>query len=103
MDPRDFDVLFPDIDGEKLRSEIPAIVGKQYHAKATKDEANHVVKAGIGFNYGRAHRTLFPCVVSYEGKSHWIVFIVDTGAPLTYLSVQVSAPNRKNAWPLIWF
>jgi hypothetical protein len=44
---------------------------------------------------------MFPCVVSVKDRAHWVFFIVDPGAPLTYLSAQVSAPTYKvNTRPL---
>ncbi len=101
VDPKDFDVLITDIDDEKLRSEIAEVMGIQYLAKATEADANTVVEIGRGYIFGRNIRTIFPCVVSHDGKAHWVFFIVASGVPLTYLSVQVSAPTyRKNGWPL---
>lgn len=101
IDPKDFDVLITDINDEKLRSEIAEVVGIQYLAKATEADANTMVEIGRGYIFGRNVRTIFPCVVSHKGKAHWVFFIVDSGAPLTYLSVQVSAPTyRKNGWLL---
>jgi hypothetical protein len=101
VDPKDYDVLITDIDSEKLRSKIAEFIGIQYLAKATEADANNVVEVGYGIVYGPKYHTIYPCVVSRNGKSHWVFFIVDTGDPLTYLSAQVSAPAyRKNAWPL---
>lgn len=90
IDPKDFDVLITDIDEEKLRSEIAEVMGIQFLAKATEEDANTVVEIGHGYIFGRNVRTIFPCVVSHDGKAHWVFFIVDSGAPLTYLSVQTS-------------
>jgi hypothetical protein len=101
VDPKDFDILITDVNEGKLRSEIAEVVGIQYFAKATKAEANNVVEIGHGIIYGTKLRTIFPCIVSDKDKAHWVFFVVSTGAPLTYLSSQVSAPiYRKNAWPL---
>jgi hypothetical protein len=101
IDPKDFDVLITDIDNEKLRFEIAEVIGIQYLAKATKADANTMVEIGRGYIFGRNVRTIFPCVVSHRGKAHWVFFIVHSGAPLTYLSVQVSAPTyKKNSWLL---
>ena len=101
IDPKDFDVLITDIDNKKLRSEVAEVVGIQYLAKATEAEANKVVDIGHAYIFGHNSCTIFPCVVSYAGKSHWVFFIVDSGAPLTYLSAEVSTPTyRKDGWPL---
>ncbi len=101
MEPDSFDVLITDLNDRKFRSEISQVLGIQYHTKATEADANNVVKVGQGIIYGHTFRTIFPCVVSYEDKAHWVFFIVDSGAPLTYLSSQVSAPTYgENTWPL---
>ena len=90
VDPKDFDVLITDLSDNKLRIDVADIVGIPYLQRASEDEANEVVKTGQGFFYGRKRRPIFPCVVGIEGKAHWVFFVVDTSAPLTYLSVQVS-------------
>jgi hypothetical protein len=101
MNSNDYDVLITDIDNKKMRSEISEAVGIQYLVKATEADANKVVEVGHGYVYGPKFRTIFPCVVSHDDKAHWVFFIVDTSAPLTYLSVQISACTyRKNTWPL---
>jgi hypothetical protein len=101
VDPKDYDVLITDVNDEKLQSEIAKVMGIPYHTKATEADANKVVKISDGIVYGRMLRMKFLCVVSHAGKAHWIFFIADSGAPLTYLSAQVSAPTcRKDAWPL---
>ncbi|KAF8455263.1 hypothetical protein BDZ91DRAFT_746834 [Kalaharituber pfeilii] len=90
VDPKDFDVLITDVNDESLRNEISQVVGIPYLAKATEADANEVLKAGHGLIYGRKLRTIFPAAVGHKGKAHWVFFILDTGAPLTYLSSQAS-------------
>ena len=98
VDPKDYDVLITDIDSKKLRSEIAEVIGIPYLAKASEADANKVVEIGHGIVYGPKFRSILPCIVSRHGKSHWVFFIVDTGAPLTYLSAEVSASAyRKKA------
>jgi hypothetical protein len=98
VDPKDYDVLITDVNDNKLRTEISELVGIPYLKEATKDEANNKVKIGHGIIYGMKQRTIFPCIVSFQDKAHWVFFIVDSGSPLTYLSVQVSVPTYgKNA------
>lgn len=91
VDPMDYDVLISDVDDEKLQGEVAEIVGIQYHAEATKGDANKAVKIGDCYIYGRKFRTIFPAVVGDGSRAHWVFFVVDSGSPLTYLSAQVSA------------
>ena len=89
------------MDNDALRSEISKLVGIPYLSEATKDEANKVAETGSGYLYGRNSRTIFPCVVSYRDNARWVFFIVDSGSPLTYISVEASVPTfRENALAL---
>ena len=98
MDPKDYDVLVTDITDNTLRSEIAELAGMAYLEKATKDDANKTVDIGYGFLYGSKFRPIFPCIVSFRDKAHWVFFLVDSSAPVTYLSSQVSvATYRKNS------
>jgi hypothetical protein len=92
--PNDYDILLCDLTDKKLRTEVAKITGIEYHAKASDTDANKVVEIGHGYIYGRKFRTIFPCVVSRAEKAHWVFFVVDSGAPLTYLSAQVGAPTH---------
>jgi len=89
-DPKDFDVLISDVDDEKLRHEITEIVGIPYHSVAKKKEAKKEIEIGDCYLYGPSYRTIFPTVVAREGRAHWVFFIVNSGAPMTYLSAQAS-------------
>jgi len=93
VDPKDYDVLITDVDDNILRTEVSELVGIPYLKEATKDEANDKVRIGHCIIYGMKQRTIFPCIVSFLDKAHWVFFIVDSGSPLTYLSVQVSVPT----------
>jgi hypothetical protein len=98
VDPKDYDVLVTDITDKKLRPEIAKLAGIAYLEKATKDDANKKVDIGYGFLYGSKFRPIFPCVLSFRDKAHWVFFLVDSGAPVTYLSSQASvATYRKNS------
>ena len=100
--PEEFDVWITDMDEEKLRSEVAELIGIPYLEKASQNEANNKVGLGHGIVYGKYLRVVFPCVVALENKAHWVFFIVDSAAPLTFLSAQVNAPtNRRNTWSLI--
>jgi hypothetical protein len=71
---------------------VSEIIGVPYLQKATQDEAKKVVETAEGFIYGKTLRIIFPCVVGFRDKAHWVFFVVDSGAPLTYLSAQVNVP-----------
>jgi len=90
-----------DVTEKILRSEISELVGIKYLEKATEDEANKKIDICSGFLYGSKYRPIFPCVVRLRDRAHWVFFLVDSGAPVTYLSSQVSVTTyRKNTWPL---
>ena len=97
VNPEDYDVLIMGMNDNKLRTEIAELLGVPYLQKATEDEANKKIEIATGMTYttgiagGTKFRTVFPCVVSFEDNARWVFFIVDTGAPLTYLSTHVSA------------
>jgi len=90
LDPKEFDVLISDVGVSQLKHQISDAAGIPYHSPASKEEANAIVRIGDCFIYGRQVRTMFPAVVQRFGKAFWVVFLVDTGAPLTYLSAEVS-------------
>lgn len=88
MSATDYDVLIPDITDQLLRNEIAELAGIQYLQKATEADKGKV-NVGCGFFYGNKFRPIFPCVVTSREQSRWVFFLVDSGAPLTYLSAQV--------------
>jgi hypothetical protein len=97
VDPKDYDVLITDVDNNTLHSEISKPTGIPYLKEATNGEADKVVEDIHGFIYGRKFRMMLPCVLSIEEKARWVFFIVNSGAPLTYISTQVNIhPYRKN-------
>ena len=91
VDPNDYDVLITDMSDNTLRTEISELLGVPYLKKATKDEANKKIELSTAITYGTMYRMVFPCVVSSKDNARWVFFVVDTGAPLTYLSTRVSA------------
>jgi hypothetical protein len=98
MNPEDYDISITEVDNNTLHSEISKLVDIPYLKEATKSEADKVGKEIHGFYYGRSRCMIFPCVLSIKGKARWVFFIVDSGAPLTYISTEVSVhPHRKNA------
>ena len=101
VDPEDYDVLITDMSDNKLRTEIAELLGVPYLQEATKDEANKKIEIATGMTYttsitdGAKSRMVFPCVVSFKDNARWVFFIVDTSAPLTYLSAHVSASTYR--------
>jgi hypothetical protein len=73
-----------------LQGEISKLAGIPYLKEATKDEADKVANEIRSFYYGRSLRMIFPCILSVTGQARWVFFIVDCGAPLTYISTEVS-------------
>jgi hypothetical protein len=98
VNPKDYDVLFSDVGEDTLHTNISKLVGIPYLKEATKEEVDKVVDEINGTLYGEAFRMILPCVLSAEDKARWVFFIVDSGAPATYVSKEVSVhPHRKNA------
>lgn len=92
MGSNHYDVLsagFTDVTDEILRTEIAELVGIPYLSRATQDESNKKVDIGSGFLYGDTYCPIFPCVVKFRERAHWVFFIVASGSPGTFLSAQV--------------
>ena len=91
-DPNDYDVLLTDMDFDTLKTEISEVGGIPYLQKATKYDAEEIVEEGIAMIFGTKKRVIFPAVVknAKKDKAHWIYFVIDTCAPITYLSTQVN-------------
>ncbi|KAI9771650.1 MAG: hypothetical protein M1840_001865 [Geoglossum simile] len=79
-----------DVNHGILESEISEIVGIPYLKEGTKADTENTPEKVSGFLYGSKFRLVFPCLLSIEEKAHWVFFIVDSGAPLTYISTQVA-------------
>jgi len=93
MELNNYDVLITDVNEETLRTEISKVFGIDYLAKATEDDAKREVDVMNGYLYGEGRHAMFPCVVSNGNKAYWVHFIVDIGAPTTFLSKKVNAPT----------
>ena len=89
-DPKGYDVSISDVKRQTLETTISKELGIQYLSKATLSEAQKVPEAD-GCIYGWGLRPIIPLVVAHERKAYWVFFVMDTAAPLTYLSGQVSA------------
>ena len=96
MNPKEFDVLITDVTAYTLRYDVAETIGIPYLQEGTMDEANTKIDTGQAILHGdNKHRIIFPCVVGFEDKAHWVFFVVDTDAPLTYLSAQVSGYTHR--------
>ncbi|RPB15818.1 hypothetical protein P167DRAFT_602907 [Morchella conica CCBAS932] len=89
-DPSDYDVLITDVKHETLETTIAEELGIPYLSKATDADAKKAVQVGHGYIYGSKFRAIIPLVVSHRDECRWVFFIMDSGAPLTYLSAQAS-------------
>ena len=78
------------MNNETLESEISEVVGISYLKEATKNEADKVVDEIHSFSYDWKRRPILPCVLGIGNKVRWVFFVVDSGAPVTYISGQVS-------------
>ncbi|KAH0609470.1 uncharacterized protein H6S33_012956 [Morchella sextelata] len=90
IDPNDYDVLITDVKHETLETTVAEELGIPYLSKATEADAKEVVQVGNGYIYGRKFSAIIPFVVSHGDESRWVFFIMDSGAPLTYLSAEAS-------------
>jgi len=68
------------------------VIGIPYLKEASKEEAKTKIEIGHGPLWGLNARPLFPCVVSSNqtGRTHWVIFLVDTGSPSTYISQETA-------------
>jgi hypothetical protein len=92
LELNNYDVRITDINERTLRTEISKALGIDYLAKATEADAKREIDAISGYLYGEGHRAMVPCVVSNGNKAYWVHFLVDTGAPITFLSEKVNPP-----------
>ena len=90
VSPKDYDVLITDINNDILDSKISKLAGIPYLKEAKGNEADNMPHKLTGFIYGDKFRLILPCLVGIQDKAHWVFFIVHTGAPLTFISTQVS-------------
>ena len=92
-DLRDYDVLISDIKHETLETTIAQELGIPYLSRAREAEAKAVVKVCNGYIRGLNARAIVPFIVGHGDEARWVFFILGSGAPLTYLSDQVSGRN----------
>lgn len=89
--PGKYDTVVSNVNDGMLRTEVSEILGISYLGQAAEDDAKKVVKCIDGQLYSPRCHPIIPCVDrAYSGEARWVFFVVDTTAPVTYLSPQVS-------------
>ena len=88
-----YDVLIKDINEDTLRTDISKAFGIAYLTKATEDDVKRKIDAINGYLYGEGRRAIVPCDVNNGDKAYWVYFLVDAGAPVSFLSEKVNAPT----------
>ena len=91
----DYDVLITDITHETLDTTIANEIGVTYLSKAEEADAKEVIEAASGYIFGMKRRPIVPFIVNYGKESRWAFFLLDSGSPGTYLSIQVSVEITK--------
>lgn len=93
--PQNYDVLLIDINDNTLRGELSEGLSVQYLEKAVGVDAARPVDFISSYLYGVKRRPVLACPVYKNDvtKALWVIFILDTGAPSTYLCSKVSVPN----------
>ncbi|KAL1964762.1 hypothetical protein VTN77DRAFT_6629 [Rasamsonia byssochlamydoides] len=86
--PDQFDVFLADVTYSKLKTDMSQIFGVEYLSQATDADAKHISDIDQAISHGETYRTIYPCVVCIRDKAYWVFFIIDSGAPFTYLSSQ---------------
>ena len=91
-DPGEYDDLTTDMKDIKHQAleNIVEGLGIPYPSRVGEAEAKALVKVGNGYIHGLKSRAIAPFIVGHQDEARWVFFILATGAPLTYLSDQVS-------------
>lgn len=88
--PGKYDTIVSNVNDGVLRTEVSEILGIPYLGQAAEDDTKKAVKCIDGQLYSPRCHPIVPCVVrTYSGEARWVFFVVDTTAPVTYLSPQV--------------
>ena len=98
--PQEYNIRLTDVDDGKLGSEIAEALGIHYLGGATAGDAGMKTEYIDGYLYGHRRRPVLPCVVRNGDQACWVIFIVVTGAPATYISPRViDALNLRTDGP----
>jgi len=83
LDPRLFDLLPNDVPDDSLQQDISIQLGVQRLSESTPEQA--MMKHNCGFVWGSNNRLFVPMSVALDAGPINIHFLIDTGAPVTYL------------------
>lgn len=101
--PQSYDVLLTDINDNTLRGEISEGLGVQYLEKAVGVDAARPVDFINGYLHGVRRHPVLACPV-YKNEvteALWVIFILNTGAPSTYLCSKVNVPAIQRITPYL--
>jgi hypothetical protein len=83
--PEDFDILLMDIKNKDIHKDIPNELQVEY-LSASSEESNGDI---YGIIYGGQHRLFCATTVKYKNNIKVVIFLVDTGSEMTFLSEEV--------------
>lgn len=84
------DVLISDVQHETLETTIATELGITYLSKVSKEIQRKVFREAYRYLYGPNDRAIIPLPVISGNTALWVFFVIDSGAPNTHISPQVS-------------
>jgi hypothetical protein len=88
-DPKLYDILISDVDRQTLGGDISKALGYKYLESISPEYIKPQPEIP-GILFGRHHRLFFCLATTFNGRSHYLHFLLDTGSPYTYLADDVS-------------
>ncbi|PUU73966.1 hypothetical protein B9Z19DRAFT_1134108 [Tuber borchii] len=82
------DVLLLDVTEDIYAGDISRLMGVSYLSQAPDLLARDLPVEVGAIIYGPNGRTITSLIVTYKGNSRWVFFLIDTGAPKTFLSLE---------------
>ena len=83
--PEDFDILLTDIKSKDIHKDIPDELQVKYLSASSVEYDGDI----YGIVYGGQHRLFCATTVKYKNKIKVVIFFVDTGSEMTFLSEEV--------------
>ncbi|RGB39569.1 hypothetical protein C1646_664506 [Rhizophagus diaphanus] len=83
--PRDFDILLPDIDAEDIYEIIP----KKLNVKYLSEVPNELDGNITGIIYGPYLRLFFATTIRIKNMIKMVIFLINIGSPTTFISGEV--------------
>ena len=84
--PREYDILLLDLNSKNLKNEVAKAFNMEYLGIVSK---NMIQKQVSGVLWGEYDRIMVPLVVERKGIFKIVFFLLDTGAPYTYMCEEV--------------